>query len=96
MQLAAPGADVHVTAMRQIRAAGGLARRSGLGPDSGSHPGADKHTAAGGRVALAARGALGCGWLCELALALLAGERDTTFGAQDGWVDGVRGGLRLS
>jgi hypothetical protein len=57
MQLAAPGTDVHVTSVRRMLAAGGLAWRSGLGPDAGSHPGADKHTAAGWRPLVAAQGA---------------------------------------
>jgi len=96
MQLAALGTDVHVTLTRSMRAAGGPSWHSGLALDNGPHPGADKHTAAGRRLALAACGALGCGWLCELALALLAKEAGTAFGAQDHWVDGVRGGLRLS
>jgi hypothetical protein len=51
MQLAALDADVHVTSMRRIRAAGSLARRSRLAPDEGSQPGAVKHTAVGWRVA---------------------------------------------
>jgi hypothetical protein len=96
MQLAAPGTDVHVTSVRRMLAAGGLAWRSGLGPDAGSHPGADKHTAAGRRVMLAARGALGCGWLSERVLVPAVEAAGAAFWAQDGWVVGVPGGLRGS